>query len=199
MVLASRKFRYVTLVRCEPPTITSSYVMCGASHGSMAGWPVSRPSPFSTVSAAVAMSTSLWDMQTGANLLFDTTDLTGSVHWAARSGRPAQASLVALTCPSFNSYRRLQPHAWSSALLPGASTTGRLPFAWRLLLRARAVVQYRIKTVDTANPTALGSIIAAMLDESTRTEPGTSATPIQQICPKRSANVVASGGFHLHG
>ncbi|MBI1800291.1 MAG: glutamine synthetase [Chloroflexi bacterium] len=61
---------------------------------------------------------SLWDLSQQRNLLYEASDRFGLSETAYHfmggvlSHLPA---LVALTCPSFNSYRRLKPRMWSSA------------------------------------------------------------------------------------
>jgi glutamine synthetase len=77
-------------------------------------------------------------------------------------------ALIALTCPSYNSYRRLQPHAWSSAYTAWgfdnreAAVRVASPF-WG---REEQTYNVELKSVDgSANPyIALGGIIAAGLD-----------------------------------
>lgn len=61
---------------------------------------------------------SLWDIEGHKNLMYDSCDRYG----IARLGYHFIAgvldhlpALLALTCPSYNSYRRLHPHFWSSA------------------------------------------------------------------------------------
>jgi glutamine synthetase len=77
-------------------------------------------------------------------------------------------ALVALTCPSFNSYRRLQPRSWSTAFAcwgydnRQAAVRAASPF-WG---REAETANIEIKAVDgSSNPyLALGAIIAAGLD-----------------------------------
>jgi glutamine synthetase len=114
---------------------------------------------------------SLWDQESGRNLLYDPQDPRG----LSQDGRSFIAgilehlpALVALTCPSYNSYRRLQPKAWSSAYT-----------AWGFDNREAAVrivspfwgreeqsYHFELKTVDSSsNPyIALAGLIAAGLD-----------------------------------
>jgi glutamine synthetase len=114
---------------------------------------------------------SLWDRETGANLLYDPADPRG----LSETGRHAIGgvlhhlpALVALTCPNYNSYRRLQPHAWSSAYTAWgfdnreAAVRVASPF-WG---REKQSFNLELKTADpSANPyIALGGLIAAVLD-----------------------------------
>ena len=61
---------------------------------------------------------SLWDRDNKTNLMYDPDDRYGisplGYHFIAGVLEHLPA-LLALTCPSYNSYRRLQPHFWSSA------------------------------------------------------------------------------------
>lgn len=61
---------------------------------------------------------SVWDREGQTNLLFDPTDRykMSSLGYHFIAGVLAHLpGLLALTAPSYNSYRRLQPHFWSSA------------------------------------------------------------------------------------
>ena len=77
-------------------------------------------------------------------------------------------ALIALTCPSYNSYRRLQPQTWSAAYTAWgfdnreASVRVASPF-WG---REEQTYNVELKSVDSsANPyIALGGLIAAGLD-----------------------------------
>jgi len=61
---------------------------------------------------------SLWDRAGKRNVMYDPKDRYGisqlGYHFIA-GVLEHLPSLLALTCPSYNSYRRLQPHFWSSA------------------------------------------------------------------------------------
>ena len=76
--------------------------------------------------------------------------------------------LVALTCPSFNSYRRLQPSAWSGAYVCYGpdNREAALRIASTYWGQEAATANLELKTCDnTANPyLALGAMIAAGLD-----------------------------------
>lgn len=114
---------------------------------------------------------SLWDAASGANLLYDATQPYG----LSRTGGRFVAgvldhlpALAALTCPSVNSYRRLQPHAWASAFVcygfDNREAAVRVPSTfWG---REQSSANVELKTVDhTCNPyLALGALVAAGLD-----------------------------------
>ncbi|HZU12675.1 MAG TPA: glutamine synthetase family protein [Chloroflexota bacterium] len=150
----------------------------GLRHGLLASF---APKPFpGTVGSGAHVHFSLWDTETGRNLLYDPnaprglSDLGRHAIGGLLTYLPA---LIALTCPSYNSYRRLQPHAWSSAFT-----------AWGFDNREAAIrvsspfwgneegsFNLELKPVDnSANPyLALGGIIAAVLDGIDRSiEPG---------------------------
>jgi len=137
------------------------------------GWLASfAPKPFSDgIGSGCHVHFSLWDVETGRTLLFDTSDPRG----LSALGRHAVAgllqhlpALVALTCPSFNSYRRLQPHAWSSAFTAWGFDNREAAVRVASPFYGREEQSYNIelKTVDgSCNPyIALGALIAAVLD-----------------------------------
>jgi glutamine synthetase len=114
---------------------------------------------------------SLWDPAGGRNLLYDDKDpyRVSPMGYAFMAGVLAHLpGLLALTAPSYNSYRRLQPHFWSSAYT-----------AWGPDNREAAVrvvsgawgseadsVNLELKASDPSNNPylALGGLIAAGLD-----------------------------------
>lgn len=130
------------------------------------------PKPFpDTVGSGAHVHLSLWDRQTGRNLLYSQEAARG----LSEIGRHAIGgllehlpALIALTCPCYNSYRRLQPHAWSSAYTAWgfdnreAAVRVASPF-WG---REEGSFNIELKSVDnSSNPyIALGGIIAAFLD-----------------------------------
>jgi len=139
------------------------------------------PKPFvDGIGSGCHVHFSLWDIETGRNLLYDVTDSRG----LSAMGRHAAAgllehlpALVALTCPSFNSYRRLQPHAWSSAFTAWGfdNREAAVRVASPFYGREEQSYNLELKTVDgSCNPyIALGGMITAMLDGIERkTEPG---------------------------
>jgi glutamine synthetase len=138
-------------------------------HGLLASF---APKPFlDGIGSGSHVHVSLWDRATGHNLLYDAAD----PHGLSALGRHAIGgvlhhlpALLALTCPSYNSYRRLQPHAWSSAYTAWgfdnreAAVRVVSPF-WG---REEQTYNLELKSVDgSANPyTALGGLISAVLD-----------------------------------
>ncbi len=144
-------------------------------HGLLASF---APKPFSdAIGSGSHVHLSLWDgagdgAGDGArNLLYDPRDPRGlsdtARHFIAGILRHLPA-LVALTCPSYNSYRRLQPHAWSSAYTAWgfdnreAAVRVASPF-WG---REEQTYNVELKSVDgSANPyIALGGLLACGLD-----------------------------------
>lgn len=114
---------------------------------------------------------SIWDTTNGDNLFFD----PGKPYGLSDLGRnwvggilEHLPALVALTCPTVNSYRRLQPHAWASSYVcwgfDNREAAVRVPSSFRG--RERATTNIELKTVDSTNNPylAIGAIIAAGLD-----------------------------------
>lgn len=130
------------------------------------------PKPFpEEIGSGCHVHFSLWDREGQRNLLYDTHDARG----LSEMGRQFIAgvldhlpALIALTCPSYNSYRRLQPQTWSAAYTAWgfdnreASVRVASPF-WG---REEQTYNVELKSVDSsANPyIALGGLIAAGLD-----------------------------------
>jgi glutamine synthetase len=139
------------------------------SHGLLASF---APKPFlDGIGSGTHIHFSLWDQEAGHNLCYDPADSRG----LSRLGRHAIGgllqhlpALLALTCPSYNSYRRLQPHAWSSVYTAWgfdnreAAVRVVSPF-WG---REEQTYNIELKSVDgSANPyLALGGLIAAVVD-----------------------------------
>jgi glutamine synthetase len=129
------------------------------------------PKPFpDEIGSGAHIHFSLWNSD-GRNLLYDPQDprrlsqlgrhfIAGVLHHLP--------GLLALTCPSYNSYRRLQPHAWSSAYTAWgfdnreAAVRVVSPF-WG---REEQTYNLELKAVDgSSNPyLALGGLIASGLD-----------------------------------
>jgi len=114
---------------------------------------------------------SLWDPGHRTNLLYDPADRYG----LSRTGYHFMAGvlahlpgLLALTAPSFNSYRRLQPHFWSSAYTAWGpdNREAAVRVVSGLWGREAASVNLEFKASDPSqNPyLALGGLIAAGLD-----------------------------------
>jgi glutamine synthetase len=130
------------------------------------------PKPFpDQIGSGAHCHISFWDTETGDNLLFDPERKYGfseiGRHFAAGILHHLPA-LAAITCPTVNSYRRLQAHAWASAFVcwgyDNREAAVRIPSSfWG---RERASTNLELKTVDnTCNPyMALGAIITAGLD-----------------------------------
>ena len=138
-----------------------------ASHGL---WASLAPKPFADQAGNGAhLHWSLWDTD-GRNVLYDAQ--AGGLSEIARhfiGGVLAHLpALLALTAPSVNSYRRLQPQAWSSAFaVYGADNREaavRIPSPyWSDIAYS---TNLELKPVDSScNPyLALGGLIAAGLD-----------------------------------
>jgi len=138
-------------------------------HGLLASF---APKPFpEAIGSGCHVHFSLWDLEGKSNLLYDPED----PHGLSQLGRAFIAglldhlpALIALTCPSYNSYRRLQPHTWSSAYTAWgfdnreAAVRVVSPF-WG---REEQTYNIELKSVDaSANPyIALGGLIASGLD-----------------------------------
>lgn len=114
---------------------------------------------------------SLWDPSGEENLFFE----RGACYQLSRLGRQFVAgllehlpALVALTCPSYNSYRRLQPRSWSSAYAcwgpDNREAAVRIVSGYRG--REMPSINLELRASDgSANPyIALGGAIAAGLD-----------------------------------
>ncbi|MGH2597777.1 MAG: glutamine synthetase family protein [Dehalococcoidia bacterium] len=136
-------------------------------HGLVASF---APKPFpDQAGSGCHVHLSLW--RDGRNLMYDPDGTLG----LSRIGRALVAgvlehlpALLAITCPSVNSYRRLAPNMWSSAFTcwgpdnREAAVRVASPFAGRV----EASTNVELKAVDgSANPyLALGAIMAAGLD-----------------------------------
>ncbi|MBE3590984.1 MAG: glutamine synthetase [Firmicutes bacterium] len=138
-------------------------------HGLLATF---APKPFpEEIGSGAHIHFSLWDLERRRNLLYDAGRPDGLSDLGRRfiGGilRHLRA-LAALTCPSYNSYRRLQPHAWSSAFTAWgfdnreAAVRVASPF-WG---REAQTYNVELKTSDaSANPyLALGGLILSGLD-----------------------------------
>jgi glutamine synthetase len=138
-------------------------------HGLLASF---APRPFTDfIGSGCHVHISPWDRQAGRNLLYD----PGADHDLSQTGRHFIAgildhlpALLALTCPSVNSYRRLQPMAWSSAFTAWGFDNREAPVRVASPFWGREEQSFNIelKTSDSsANPyVSLGAIIACGLD-----------------------------------
>jgi glutamine synthetase len=130
------------------------------------------PKPFpDQIGSGAHCHISIWDTETGDNLLFDPCQPYGF----SQAGRYFAAGILhhlpalsAITCPTSNSYRRLQAHAWASAFVcwgfDNREAAVRVPSSfWG---REQATTNLELKTVDNScNPyLALGAIVTAGID-----------------------------------
>lgn len=139
-----------------------------ARHGLLASL---APKPFADQAGNGAhIHFSLWDAD-GRNLFYDRSAPDG----LAQLGRQFMAgvlahlpALVALTCPSVNSYRRLQPQTWSSAYTAWGhdNREAALRVASPFWSDVEGTTNLELKAADSScNPyIALGGLIAAGLD-----------------------------------
>jgi glutamine synthetase len=139
---------------------------------------------------------SLWDTQ-GRNVFYDRAapDGLSSIGRQFIGGVLAHLpALVALTCPSFNSYKRLQPQSWSSAYTAWGhdNREAALRVASPFWSDVEGSTNLELKAADSScNPyIALGGLLAAGLDGITRgLEPSeaTEADPAQLSDAARAA------------
>jgi glutamine synthetase len=122
---------------------------------------------------------SLWDEQ-GKNVFYDPNaadNLSGLGRQFLAGVLSHLSALVALTCPSVNSYRRLQPRSWSSAyaVYGHDNREAALRVASPFWSDAAGTLNLELKAADSScNPyLALGGLLAAGLDGIARgLEPG---------------------------
>ena len=138
-------------------------------HGLIASF-AAKPFP-DQIGSGAHLHLSLWDAETGENLLHDPAASSGF----SETGRHVVGgilhhlpALAAIACPTVNSYRRLEPQAWASAFVcwgfDNREAAVRVPSPfWG---REPATTNLELKTVDnTCNPyLALGAVLAAALD-----------------------------------
>lgn len=114
---------------------------------------------------------SLWDNAGSRNLMYDAADpygLSQMGHHFIAGILEHLPGLLALTCPSYNSYRRLQPHFWSSAFTAwgpdNREAAVRVPSKFKS--DPSGSTNAELKASDSSsNPyLALGGLIAAGLD-----------------------------------
>jgi glutamine synthetase len=114
---------------------------------------------------------SLWDKAGRRNLMYDPKDRYSmselGYHFIAGVLDHLPA-LLALTCPSFNSYRRLQPHFWSSAYTAWGpdNREGAIRVPSQFASDPAGSTNAELKSSDaSSNPyLALGGLLAAGLD-----------------------------------
>ncbi len=140
-----------------------------ARHGYVASF---APKPFrDEIGSGGHLHLSLWETETERNALYDPETPGGLSHLGMQfvAGLLAHLpALSAITCPTVNSYRRLQPHAWASAYVcygyDNREAAVRIPSTfWG---DPAASTNIELKTVDNScNPyLALGAVLAAGLD-----------------------------------
>ena len=140
-----------------------------ASHGVYASF---APKPFpDQAGSGCHIHFSLWDAASGQNVLSEPTGPYGISplgHHVLAGVLAHMRALVALTAPTINSYRRLQPRFWSSAYScygpDNREAALRIPsLFWG---REAASTNFELKPCDAScNPyLALGALIAACLD-----------------------------------
>lgn len=130
------------------------------------------PKPFpDEIGSGAHVHFSLWDLQGERNLLYD----ANADHCFSKVGRNFIAgvaehlpALVALTAPSYNSYRRLLPNAWSSATTAWGfdNKEAALRVTSPFFNREEESLNIEFKPSDaSANPyLSLGGLIACGLD-----------------------------------
>ena len=135
-------------------------------------WASLAPKPFPNEAGNGAhIHFSLWDNDGGRNVMYDAADAYGlsqlGYHFIAGILDHLPA-LLALTCPSYNSYRRLQPHFWSSAFTAwgpdNREAAVRVPSKFKS--DPSGSTNAELKASDSSsNPyLALGGLLAAGLD-----------------------------------
>jgi glutamine synthetase len=136
-------------------------------HGLVASF---APKPFpNQAGSGCHVHLSLW--RDGRNLMFDADDPLGLSPMARGFAAGALAhlpGLLAITCPSVNSYQRLAPNMWSSAFTCWGpdNREASVRIASTFAGRREASTNLEIKAVDgSANPyLALGALVVAGLD-----------------------------------
>ena len=139
------------------------------NHGLLASF---APKPFPEgIGSGCHIHFSLWDVQRTQSLLYDPAQplqlsdigrhfIAGILHHLR--------ALTALTCPSYNSYSRLQPHAWSSAFTAWGfdNREAAVRIASPFWGRESETYNLELKTSDaSANPyLSLGGLIWAGID-----------------------------------
>ena len=135
-------------------------------------WASLAPKPFPNEAGNGAhIHFSLWNNDGNRNVMYDAADEYGlsklGYHFIAGILDHLPA-LLALTCPSYNSYRRLQPHFWSSAFTAwgpdNREAAVRVPSKFKT--DPSGSTNAELKASDSSsNPyLALGGLLAAGLD-----------------------------------
>jgi glutamine synthetase len=140
-----------------------------AQHGMRASL-APKPDPNQPGSSA-HIHWSLWDPAGETNLLYDPQDpyqLSDTGYHFIAGVLAHLSGLLALTAPSYNSYRRLQPHMWSSAYTSWGpdNREATVRIASGLWGHEATTVNLELKASDSSNNPylALGGLLAAGLD-----------------------------------
>jgi glutamine synthetase len=163
--------RYAQALACADNQIKFRDTVRGVAlrHGLLASF---APKPFADqIGSGAHIHFSLWDPELRRNLLYD----PAAERNMSELGRRFIAGvaehlpgLVALTAPSYNSYRRLQPSAWASASTAWGfdNKEAALRVASPFYRREEQSYNVEFKSSDpSANPyLALGALIACGLD-----------------------------------
>jgi len=157
------------------------------------------PKPYpNQIGSGAHLHFSLWNLDGTTSLLYD-RNARGGLSQIGRQFIAGIAShlpaLVALTTPSYNSYRRLQPSAWASATTAWGfdNKEAALRVCSPFFQREEQSFNIEFKTSDaSANPyLSLGAIIAAGLDGIERAmDPG---EPSEHDPARMSAEALARG------
>lgn len=114
---------------------------------------------------------SLWDLEGKQNLLYNPTDpfmLSPMAYHFIAGVLIHLPGLLALTTPSYNSFRRLQPHFWSSAYSAWGpdNREASVRVASGVWSQEATTINLELKASDSSNNPylALGGLIAAGLD-----------------------------------
>jgi glutamine synthetase len=190
--------RYAEALTCADNQMRFRDTVRGVAlrHGLLASF---APKPFpDEIGSGAHIHFSLWSLDGKRNLLFD-PDAEGNLsamgrHFVAGVCEHLPA-LVALTAPSYNSYRRLQPSAWASATTAWGFDNKEV--AMRVVSpfwgREEQSFNIEFKPSDaSANPyLSLGGLIAAGLDGIERQlEPG---APCERDPARLSADELTRG------
>ncbi len=139
-------------------------------HGLIASF---APKPFpDAIGSGAHVHFSLWSPDGTRNLLYDPAAderlLSDLGRWFVAGVMDHLPALVALTCPSWNSYERLQPHAWAGSTVSWGPDNREAALRVASTFRGRESesTNVELKACDpSCNPyLALGGLIAAGLD-----------------------------------
>jgi glutamine synthetase len=170
----------ITLIRAEPLTTADLQIYyrdtvrsVARNHGLFATF---APKPFPDLPGnGCHIHCSLWDADGKRNLMWSEHDRYHmselGYHFIAGILTHLPA-LIALTCPSFNSYRRIKPHMWASAFAGWGpdNREAAVRIASPFWGQEANSINFELKSSDPSNNPylALGGVIAAGLDGVTR-------------------------------